>query len=95
MLPVTAELVKKNYFTFCASSVTISKLITFNWRTDRLDSWISDIMILGTFDFPGNHFSNFLMKILLPFHGNADVERGFSINKECIAVNLMEEWLIA
>ncbi len=95
MLPVTAELVKKIYFTFCTSPVTVSKLFTFNWHTDRLDSSISDIMILGNFDFPGYHFSNFFMKILLLFHGNADVERGFSINKECIVRNLMEESLIA
>ncbi len=30
MLSVTAELVKKNYFTFCASPITVSKLVTFN-----------------------------------------------------------------
>ncbi len=36
-------------------------------------------MTLGNFDFPGNHFSNFFMKILLLFHGSADVEGGFTL----------------
>jgi hypothetical protein len=52
-------------------------------------------MNAGDFDFPGNHFNTFVQKVLLLFHGNADVEQGFSINKECIIENLTEESLIA
>ena len=33
--------------------------------------------------------------ILCLFHGNADVERGFSVNKYCLSENLSEESLIA
>ena len=36
-----------------------------------------------------------MKKILLLFHGNADVERGFSVNKECLIENLMDESLVA
>ncbi|KAK3932137.1 hypothetical protein KUF71_011465, partial [Frankliniella fusca] len=35
-------------------------------------------------------FWNFLKKVLIISHGNADVERGFSINKETIVENHLE-----
>jgi len=37
---------------------------------------------------------NVLKKVLIFSHGNASVERGFSVNKECLIVNLQEESLI-
>ena len=40
LLPLDAEVVKKNYSQFCSSPHTISKLSTFNWRKDRLDELI-------------------------------------------------------
>jgi len=36
----------------------------------------------------------FLKKIFILFHGNAAVEREFSINKECISENMKEDSLI-
>ena len=36
----------------------------------------------------------FICQILTLFHGNAAVERSFSINKECLFENLLEESLI-
>lgn len=38
---------------------------------------------------------NVLKKVLIFSHGNASVERGFSVNKECLLPNLQEESLIA
>lgn len=41
------------------------------------------------------NFQN-LIKLLLTFsHGNANLERGFSINKECLVENLEEKSLVA
>jgi hypothetical protein len=93
--PIGADVIKKNYIEFCSSPLTISKVETFNWRKERLDTFIFDIINAGDFDFPENHFITFIQKVLLLFHGNADVERSFSINKECVIENLTEESLIA
>ena len=51
--------------------------------------------MIGNFHFPNNIFTDFVKKILLLFHGNADVERGFSINKDYLANNMTEASLIA
>lgn len=39
------------------------------------------------------HFIQFRKIILVCFHGNAEVERGFSINCECLVTNLTEDSL--
>lgn len=41
------------------------------------------------------NLKNFLKKILILSHGNADLERGFSINKKCLVANLEADSLIA
>ena len=41
------------------------------------------------------NFSLFVKKLLILSHGNATMERGFSINKECLVVNQMETSLVA
>lgn len=59
---------------------------------DRLDEFLMDL------------FSNlegkdllliFVTKVLTMFHGNASVERSFSVNKKCLVENLEETSLIA
>ena len=42
-----------------------------------------------------NSFKKFVHIILTLFHGNASVERGFSVNKNCLSDNLQEQSLIA
>ena len=37
----------------------------------------------------------FIKKILILSHGNATLERGFSVNKECVVMNLEKERLVA
>jgi hypothetical protein len=76
--PANADIVKRNYLEFCSSPHTVSKCATFDWRIDRLDKFIFDLLDNGNFHFPNNIFTDFVKKILLLFHGNADVERGFS-----------------
>lgn len=53
------------------------------WRTLLVANHCSDL------------FCNFLKKVLILSHGNADIERGFSINKEAIVENQLNESLIA
>lgn len=62
-------------------------------RSTRLDNfWLTAIAESG------KTFVNLLCvvkKILILSHGNATVERGFSVNKECLVENLTEESLVA
>lgn len=88
--PANADIVKRNYLEFCSSRHTVSKCTTY-----RLDKFIFDLLDNGNFHFPNNIFTDFVKKILLLFHGNADVKRGFSINKDCLANNMTEASLIA
>lgn len=49
------------------------------------------------FDLLGNEYPNlndFLKKVFILSHGNAALERGFSVNKECLVENLNEKSLI-
>lgn len=94
LTPCEAEVIVKNYEDFCSSPITVSKCASFNWRKDRLDQFIFSIIDIGNFDFH-TLFLNFVKKILLLFHGNSDVERGYSINDECLIENMMNESLIA
>ena len=40
-------------------------------------------------------FKDFVKSVLIMFHGNAEVERGFNINKECLLTNLHEKSIVA
>lgn len=63
-------------------------------RTDRrVDHfWMTTISDSGkALEF----LKSFLQKILILSHGNASSERGFSINKDCLVVNQLEESLVA
>jgi len=62
---------------------------SFNWKKDRLDVFLMKIF---------NHdekLVKFSKRILTVFHGNSAVERGFSVNKECLVENLSEHSLIS
>ncbi|GBN25073.1 hypothetical protein AVEN_77986-1 [Araneus ventricosus] len=61
-------------------------------RSSRLDHFWLNIIDSGH-EF--QEFKNFCQFVLILSHGNATVERGFSINKECLIHNQTEESLIA
>lgn len=60
-------------------------------RTDRLDEFWTNLPSICNLS---TETMNFLKTIFILFHGNAAVERGFSINKECISENMKEKSLI-
>lgn len=63
-----------------------SQLAEFKYKTDRLD-----VMLASLLDCQSS--SNLLLvvkMVLTTFHANAAVERGFSVNKECMEPNLQE-----
>lgn len=41
------------------------------------------------------HLSGFIRIVMIMSHGNAGLERGFSINEECLIENLKEDSLVA
>jgi hypothetical protein len=89
--PTTAESVKREYLDMCENDLVISYLKTFR-KNERLDDFLLKIT-----DFhPLTDISlEFIKKVFIFFPSNSAVERSFSVNKECLVENLMDESLIA
>lgn len=69
------------------------KLANFSRSKVRLDEfWMA---LLSNSEQENQHLRCFVKKILILAHGNALLERGFSINDECLVENLLEESLVA
>ena len=66
-------------------------LEAFKRDKQRLDELFHNILEVSGADAA---LKTFVCQILTIFHGNAAVERSFSINKECLVENLLEESLI-
>ncbi|XP_048512809.1 uncharacterized protein LOC125501482 [Athalia rosae] len=62
-------------------------------RTERLDHfWMRLIELHGTESY--TNLRDFTKKVMILSHGNAALERGFSINRECLLENQKEKSLI-
>jgi hypothetical protein len=92
MPPSTADQVKREYLSIFEKRVVQSQLKNFRRQTDRLDKALWNILESEN---ASAHLISFVCQILTLFHGNAAVERSFSINKECLVENLHEDSLIA
>ena len=67
-------------------------LENFNDAEDRLDDlFVTVFQIVKV----SKEFKKFCLITFTLFHENADVERGFSCNKNCLQDNLKEDSLIA
>lgn len=91
---IEADQIHRELSEICSNIAVINHLKTFDRKTDRLDTlWLKDInQSAGTFS---ANMGKFLRIILSLSHGNAGLERGFSVNKECLVENLSEESLVA
>lgn len=87
-----ADIIRRDYVDLCNKKSVSSKLTEFSRDRDRLDTLLSDILEKEK---AGNGLITFVQQMLIIFHGNAAVERSFSINKECLVENLLEDSLIA
>jgi hypothetical protein len=87
-----ADVIRREYVDLCSKKSVSSKLTEFNCDRDRLDTLLSDILEKEK---AGNGLITFVQQMLTIFHGNAAVERSFSINKECLVENLLQDSLIA
>lgn len=85
-----AERAHRSYVQVCSLSSTQACLKNFDRKQHRLDSLWFELC-------SPNHTEllSFVKLILCLSHGNAAVERGFSVNKECLVENLSEESPIA
>ena len=61
--------------------------------TSYLDTFCRDLIAASGKKLP--NFTVFIKKILILSHGNATLERGFSVNKECVVMNLEKDRLVA
>ena len=87
-----ADDIREDYFSIQGNDNIKTMLKAFDKRRDRLASLfvqMSDIMPRSC------AFRKFANIIMVLFHGNASVERGFSQNKHCPNDNLLEESLVA
>lgn len=87
-----ADIIKRSYEDLCNNKDVKLKLTEFKSDRDRLD-----VMLWGLLEdreVP-KVMNTFVQQILCLFHGNASVERSFSINKECLVENLHNDSLIA
>ncbi|XP_077511308.1 uncharacterized protein LOC144121784 [Amblyomma americanum] len=90
MTGLEAERTHRSYVEVCSLSSVQVALRSFDRKEQRLDALWFELC-------SRDHKELFLFVklILCMSHGNAAVERGFSVNKECLVENLKEESLIA
>lgn len=91
---VQAELIQRDYINFCNDENIRSNLQTFKKSANRLDLFLMMNLKQFTAD-DDTILKQFFMRCLVLYHGNADIERGFSINANCLVEHLMEDSLIA
>jgi hypothetical protein len=88
----SADKVKRAYSSLCEQQAVQTRLRQFKRKEHRLDQFLHEIVKQEDVD---DALLSFMKQILVLFHGNAAVERSFSINKECLVENLQEDSLVA
>ena len=73
---IDADRIKKEYIAFIKSKDVIKKLKEFDIKKDRLDTFLNNIL---TEHKVSTHFHKFFKIIIILFHGQAAVERSFSL----------------
>lgn len=91
---IKADAVKYQYSKLMSQEHVLEKCKMYKRREKRLDEFYTEILNEEDSD-KYKELTSFIKIILSLSHGNASVERGFSVNKQCIVENLKEESLIA
>ena len=91
MTGAEADKAKSHYQSLCSRPSTQTDLKKFQ-QGDRLDAFL---MGLCRSQQSNDEFVKFVQTILCLSHGQASVERGFSINKSLLVENMVEQSLIA
>lgn len=87
-----ADQIDREFRKVCSKPDVMESMRKYSRKQERVDHfWMS---VISTSD-DSTSLLKFLKKIFILSHGNAFVERGFSINKECIVENQSERSLVA
>lgn len=93
ILSSTADKAAHQYNLVSSNSVAASRMCNFKRREQRLDHFWFDLMKIVPEDC--EELKTVIKTTLILSHGNANVERGFPVNKQCIVENMEEETLVA
>ena len=88
----SCDAVVRQFKVFAAAAVTMPEFLEFDLASSRLDILYYDSLA------DKEEYQDLwcvVQKLLLLSHGQASVERGFSINKEAMVQNLSKEAIIA
>lgn len=88
-----SERVKSEFVKVISNQSVVQMCKKFDRAKERLDDFWMKILKIDSSK--NDNLSVFVRKVLICFHGNADPERGFSINGECVVENQKERSLIA
>lgn len=92
--PSNADVVKRQYISFCKEKAVFERLSHFDKEKDSLDHVLMDLVDSSSSD-DLEMLKQFIKQILVLFHSTAVVERSFSNNKEYLVENLLEQSLVA
>ncbi|KAG0410362.1 hypothetical protein HPB47_012507 [Ixodes persulcatus] len=85
-----AKRTHRSYVQICSLGLAQENVKDFDRKEQRFN-----VMWLDLWSYDQKELLPFIKIILCLSHGNAAIERGFSVNKECIVETLKEESLIA
>ncbi|KAJ8684453.1 hypothetical protein QAD02_020245 [Eretmocerus hayati] len=92
MRPVDADSIRKEFERILTRKSFQNLIKIFDRKTQTLDSFLADAFKKEDFS---EKLEAFLLKAFIMFHGNASVERSFSVYKQYLVENLSEEGLVA
>lgn len=87
----TADRAEREYLHACKQPFVIEELKNYDYKS-RIDIFWRDLLQKVS---DCKNLMNVMKIIMSLSHGNANVERGFSVNSECLVENLKEETLVA
>lgn len=89
-----ADHIQREFTSVCENDTFKEVVNSLSSKDERLDHfWLRTV--LPTVNLKTEKLASFLKMILILFHGNASLERGFSVNKEIIVENMLQESLVA
>lgn len=90
-----ADRIKRSYSALLREPHVLTRLKEFNAKDTRLDVLWPDLLASVQTIPAKEDLLDFVKVLLILFHGNAALERSFSLNNDCMIVNQKESSLIA
>ena len=87
----TCDKILKEFKVLCLTESAQSGMKNYYHKSKRLDHFWRELLTTSN---SSDDLLNFIKKVLIFSHGNASVERGFSVNKETIVDNFLNKTLV-